>query len=101
MLFETEKSEKHFLHISIDKKVRDFVRVLMPCQDKNGEYFAVPGTKNTVVVMGEGNTIDEVIDKIKDRSKYVNAVSLVKSFSSMESVKEKIKNGEKVGIPFN
>ncbi len=63
--------------------------------------YSVPGWDVIAIVVAGGNTVDEVLNKLKDNAKYVNAHFLDKDpLEGIDMIKSVIKKGEGVGITF-
>jgi hypothetical protein len=80
-----------------DKDVR-----LQMVTGRNGKNYAVPGWEVVAILVAGGNSVDEVLNKLKENAKYVDAHFLDKDpLEGIDMIKEVIKKGEKVGIKFS
>lgn len=90
-----------FVKINIDKGHENDVRYQM-VTGRDDKIYSIPGWEVVAILVAGGNTIDEVLQKLKDNAKYVNAHFLDKDpLQGIDMIKEVIKNGEKVGIKFS
>jgi len=100
--FESEFANEHWLDINFDPDFRDRIKMRIGVY-KNGVYYAVPGFSSVVTIVGLGNSVDEVIQNIKDvfEASGLSAFMLSKeSIGGLEFCKKLIEEGKKVGIDF-
>ena len=71
------------------------------CCGKGKDVYAVPGWEIVAIVVAGGDSVDEVISKLKENVKYVDGHGVDKDpVNGIDVIKDIIKNGEKVGIKF-
>lgn len=88
-------------YLRIDIKDHSRVKYKMVCSE-NGKNYAVKGQDSVCVITVGGNSVDEVINKIKKSVDLVEGDGIDKDdVNGIEIVKEIIKKGEKVGIKFS
>lgn len=98
--FGTEHAKDHWVKLEVEPKHRDKIKFRSVTQNAKG-YFAVKGMESVAVVVAAGNSVDEVINKLMENSKYVEAHGMDKDgIKGIDTIKEIIAKGEKVGIPF-
>lgn len=73
----SEHAATHNVKMLVKEKDLDSVRFQVVAKNKDG-YFAVKGTTAVCVLVAGGDSPDEVIDKIKDAKKLVDAYGLEK-----------------------
>jgi hypothetical protein len=94
-------AKDNYVKIEIDPKHRNDVRYQMVCGGKNGVY-SCPGWEIVAILVAGGNSVDEVLNKLKENAKYVDAHFLDKDpLEGIDMIKEVIKKGENVGIKFS
>lgn len=92
--------DKNYVKVDIDPRHRDDVRYQMVCGRKDLVY-TVPGWSIAGIVIAGGNTVDEVLGKLKENVKYIDAHGIDKDpIHGIDMIKEVIEKGKKVGIPF-
>lgn len=93
-------AQTSYVKINIKKGHEEDVRLQM-VTGRNGKNYAVPGWEVVAILVAGGNTVDEVLNKLKDNAKYVDAHFLDKdTIEGIDMIKSVIKKGEAVGIPF-
>jgi hypothetical protein len=95
--FESEWADKHWLKVNFPAADRKWIKFRMAAKF-DGEYYAVPGFSSVCTVIALGNTMKDVKELIKKRSKGINAYLLDKNLSGLEEIDEAIAEGEKFGI---
>lgn len=97
----TRNAKDYFARVDIKKGHQDEFRFMAACQDENKNYYAVKGCEEVVVAVAGGETVDEVVDKLKASAGNVSAFGLeTDEIKGIDDVKEKIAEGKKVGIDF-
>ncbi len=97
--FESEWAQNHWLKVSFPKELRQWIKFRMA--SKFGDaYYAVPGFTSICSIIAIGNSPEEVIEQVKERSEYVKAYLLEKNLSGLEKIKEIIKDAKNYGIIF-
>lgn len=92
----------NYIKVNIDPKHRDSVRYQMVAGRKDNCNYSVPGWPIVAILTAGGNSVDEVLTKLKESVKYVDAHQIEKDgLDSIDIIKDVIKQGEKVGIPFS
>jgi hypothetical protein len=90
----------NYVKVDIDPKHRDDVRYQMICGRKENVY-TVPGWEIAGIVIAGGNSVDEVLGKLKDNVQYLSGHGVDKDpIHGIDMIKEVIEKGKKVGIPF-
>ncbi len=98
---DSELAKDDYLRIDIKKEYRDRVKYRTVCASQD-KYYAVKGTEAVCSLVAGGNSVDEVLSKLKESAKFVDADSLDKDdVNGMDIVKDVIAKGEKLGIPFH
>jgi hypothetical protein len=92
-------SENHWLGIDLDEKQRKYIKLRYAAKHR-GRYYAVPGLGAPVVVIGMGNTIEEVIDDVQEKVNEIQAYGLIKEPIDKQGVLEEIQEGRKYGVDF-
>lgn len=86
--------------IDLDPKDRDHIKFYCVAQN-NGHYYSIKGCEKIAIVVAGGNTVDEVLDLLKKYAEKVDAFGLDKdAVSGIDHIKDKIKQGESLGISF-
>lgn len=94
----TDYGSDHFVPVEIED--RSSAKLELGCC-KDGQYYSVPGYGDTVRIIAGGDSIDEVIEKLKEKVKEVDAYGLSTSMvSGIDKIKEIAEAGKKVGIDF-
>lgn len=89
-----------YVKVDINKNHRDQVRYQMICGRKDMVY-TVPGWEIAGIVIAGGNTVDEVLEKLKGNIKYIDGHGIDKDpIHGIDMIKEVIEKGKTVGIPF-
>jgi len=96
---ESSAAEKNWVNISFPKEMRQWVKFRMAVKHKN-DYYAVPGMDSLGTIIAFGNTIDEALKTVKERSEQVEGKRLSVSILDLEKVVDKIEEGRKYGIDF-
>jgi len=97
---ESEYAKDNFLRIDVDKKNRDKIRFQSACMNA-GKYYAVKGNSNVCVLVAGGDSVDDVLSKLKDYAKLVDGHGIDKDdVNGMDVMKEIIEKGKQVGIDF-
>ena len=87
-------------YVKVDIKDLSKARYQMCC-GKGKDVYAVPGWEIVAIVVAGGDSVDEVISKLKENVKYVDGHGVDKDpVNGIDVIKDIIKNGEKVGIKF-
>lgn len=95
-------ADKNYVKVNIDPKHRDSVRYQMVCSRKDGSNYSVPQWPIVAILTAGGDSVDEVLTKLKESIEYVDAHQIDKDgIESIDIIKDVIKQGEKVGIPFS
>jgi len=95
-------ADKTYVKVNIDPKHRDSVRYQMVCSRKDGYNYSVPHWPIVAILTAGGDSVDEVLTKLKESVEFVDAHGIDKDgIESIDVIKDVIKNGEKVGIPFS
>jgi len=96
---ESEWAENNWLEVEFPEKIRRWIKFRMACRI-DGRYYAVPGFSSVCSVIAIGNSIEEVIEKVKERVEMIEGRELDKDTSGLDKVYETIKKGRKFGIDF-
>lgn len=97
-------AEKVYVKVDIDQKYKDNIRYQMVCGRKDGAVYTIPGHNWSfvAVLVAGGNSVDEVLTKLKESADHVDSYNIDKEgINSIDIIKDVIKQGEKVGIPFS
>ncbi len=98
---ESDWANNHWLEIIIrDKDILPYVkfRRVMKYQDR---YYAIPGFSSLCSVIAIGNSIDDVIEQVKQRLDFITAFEIEKNYSGLLEIKKEIELGkEKYGLIF-
>ena len=97
--FSSPDANKDWLNISIPKDMRQWVKFRMACK-VHGEYYTVPGFDSLGTVISLGDSINEVLEMVKDRSKEVRGKRIDFSIDLLEKITDDILEGRGHGIPF-
>lgn len=97
----SEHAADHYVKIMVEDKHLKDVRFQMVSQNEDG-YFAVKGNTAIVVLVAQGESSDEVLNKLLEAKDYVEAYGLEKDDIDgiQKQAQEAIKGGQKVGIKF-
>ena len=94
-------AKDNYVKVEIDPKYRDKVRYQMVCGGKNGNY-SCPGWEVVAILVAGGDSVDEVLEGLKEASKGVDAHFLDKDpLEGIHMIKDVIKKGKSVGIEFD
>jgi len=97
----SRNAREYFTRVDFEKGKRDDFRFMFGCQDIKGNYYAVKGVEEIVVVTAGGETVEEVVAQLKERAQNVSAFGLeTEEINSIDDVKERIAQGKEVGIEF-
>jgi len=66
----------------------------------NNTYYAVPGFSSVASVIALGNSPEEVINQVKERSEEIKAYLLDKNLSGLDEIMIDIQKGKKLGLTF-
>lgn len=89
---------QEYLPIGLKKADRDKVRLQSVCM-LDGKYHGVKGNETLAVLIAEGDTKEEVLEKIKDYSKLVDAPGLDRdAVDGIDKITEVFKDCAKSGI---
>ena len=87
-------------YVKVDIKDEDKVKYQICCA-KEKIVKSVPGWEVVGVLLGWGNTVDEVINMLKENAEYIKGHGVDTSpVNAIDNVKEVIEKGKKVGINF-
>ena len=89
-----------YVKVNIKKGYEDKVRYQM-VTGRGDKNYAVPGWEVVAILVAGGNSVDEVLDGLREASEGVDAHFLDKDpISGIDMIKEVIEKGKKVGINF-
>lgn len=97
--FDSEWAKEHELEVEFPPEMRHWIKFRKAYQ-KNGKYYAIPGFTSICTVIALGNTIDEVVNLVKQRSEKIKAYELQNSVDGLDKVQEEILKGQRFGITF-
>lgn len=97
--FDSEWAQEHELEIEIEPSIRRWVK-FRKAYKKDGKYYAVPGFTSICSVIALGDSVDEVINLVKERAEKVKAYELQVDTGGLDKVKKEIEEGKKYGINF-
>ena len=97
--FDSEWAENHELEVEFPPEMRRWFK-LRKAYKKNNKYYSIPGFTSIGSVIALGNSIDEVVNLVKQRAEKVKAYELQTETGGLEKVKEEIIEGRKFGISF-
>ncbi len=97
--FDSEWANNHWLKVNFPKELRRWIKFRMVAKFDN-EYYSVPGFSSVCSVIGLGNTIEEAVNLVKNRSKEVKAYQLNTDTSGLDEIIKDIEEGRKLGIDF-
>lgn len=92
---DSEWANEHWLEVNINEEIRSHIKFRRVMKKENGLYYAIPGFSSICSVIGWGNTIDDVINQVKDCLNGVSAFELQKNLGGLVKVKETIQDGIK------
>ena len=93
-------AEKSYVKVNIKKGHDSDVRLQM-CTGRSDKVYAVPGWPVIAILVAGGNSVDEVLSKLKDNAKYVDAHFIDKDpLEGIDVIKSLIEKGKGVGIDF-
>ncbi len=92
---DSEWANEHWLEINIDEEKRKFIKFRKVMKKENGLYYAIPGFSSVCSIIGLGNSVDEVINQVKENLDAISAFELQKNLGGLIKVKETILDGEK------
>lgn len=102
MPLEADGGQDDAIYIDVKKEDKDKVKLIVGCKDKEGKYYSLPAMNQIVTLVAGGNSVDEVLSKLKASAKLVDADGLDKdSVKNIDFIKEIIKNGQALGINFS
>lgn len=94
-------ADKQYIEVNIDKKYRDQIRYQSVCGRKDKCNYSLPGWPIVAILVAGGDSVDEVLGKLKESSKHIDCHGLEKDgLNGIDVIKEVIEKGKKVGIPF-
>ena len=96
---DSSRAEKRWLNVDFPASLRKWVKFRMAVR-REGKYYACPGFSSICTVLGSGDTVDEAINQVKERSEQVKATGLSFDVSGLDKIKESIKKGESLGLHF-
>jgi hypothetical protein len=96
---DSSAADKRWLNITVPKELRRWVKFRMAVK-RAGEYYACPGFTSICTVLGSGNTVDEAINQVKERSKEIKATGLSFDTAGLDKIKESINKGKILGLNF-
>ena len=89
---DSEWAEHNWLRIDIPDDIRQWTKLRMGCKiDK--DYYALPCFSSLGAVVAVGNSVEEVISQVKERTEKIKGYRIDKSASDFIEVTEEIKNG--------
>ena len=90
-----------YVKVNIKKGHENDVRYQM-ATGRGDKFYSVPGWDVVAILVAGGNTVDEVLEKLKDNAKHVDAHFLDKDpIQGIDMIKDVIRKGEDVGIIFS
>jgi hypothetical protein len=95
----TEEGGKEWVNIGFPEDMRKWVKLRMAVK-KDKDYYMVPGFESAGCVIGFGETVEEVINVVKERANEVKGKRLNKEPTGFDGIAEHIEEGKKYGIPF-
>jgi len=98
---ESGWAQEHWTHIEIPPEIRQWIKLRMAFKTKDNHFYALPGFESLGSVIGLGNTIEEAINKVKQRASQIKAKELTYSISGLQEIATKtIPTGRRYGINF-
>jgi len=97
--FDSEWADSHELEVEFPSDMRKWVK-FRKAYRKGNKYYAIPGFTSICSVIALGNSIDEVINIVKQRADKIKAYELQIDTGGLEKVKQEIEMGKKFGISF-
>jgi len=96
---ESDWADKHWLKVNVPDELRQWFKFRMACSFDNN-YYALPGfcSLGSMVVLGD--SVEEVVDTLKERAEEVKAYQININTSKFEEIQEDIQRGEELGISF-
>jgi hypothetical protein len=95
----SEEGSKEWVNVGFPADMRQWIKLRMAVK-KGNDYYMVPGFESTGCVIGFGETVEEAINVVKERSKEVKAKRLNKDPTGFDGISEHIEEGRKYGINF-
>lgn len=93
-------AQESYVKINIKKGYEDKVRYQMVTA-RGDKKYAVPGWEVVAILVAGGNSVDEVLNNLREAAEGVDAHFLDKDpLEGINMIKSVIKKGESVGIPF-
>lgn len=97
----SEWSEKgHWLQINFPKNLRQWLK-FRQAAIINGEFWSFPNASTNVTVIAIGDTVDDVIGQVQERSEEVKAYMLDKQAANFVELKEELEEAKHYGFDFN
>lgn len=97
----SQNANDNYVNVNIDPKFRDKVRYQMVSGRKDGTNYAVKGWPIVAILVAGGETVDEVLDGLREAAEGVEVYDMDKDpINGIDVAKEVIKKGEKLGIEF-
>ena len=96
---ESSHAEKRWLNVEVPKDLRQWVKFRMATK-VGAEYYACPGFPSICTVLGAGNTVDEAIAQVKERSEKIKAAGLNFDTHGLDDIKKDIQEGKFLGVNF-
>lgn len=96
---ESMHAKEHWLHLDFPKELRKSIKLSVATKH-NGKYFAVKGFEVVAVAIAGGNTVQEVVDKLKKLVGEVKAYGLASRANDLDEIQEIIKDGKSININF-
>ena len=101
MSLTSRNAEDFFTYIKFAEGHRDDFRLMMACQDKEGNHYSVKGLEAIVVAVAAGETPQEAVDNLKATGEWVEAHGLENDELKQIDIDETIKKAASVGIVFD
>lgn len=91
----------HYCKIEFDPKYRSLVKLQRACRDRQGNYWAIPGSFVIATCVGLGDTAEAAVRMAKKVADTVKAKGMYYDAASLDNLlKKTVPEGEKYGIPF-
>jgi len=97
--FDSEWGEEHELEVEFPPEMRRWVK-FRKAYKKDGKYYSCPGFSSICSVIALGNSVEEVVNQVKERAGKVKAYELQTQTGGLDGVIKEIEEGKKFGITF-
>ncbi len=95
----SQATATNWVRLMIEERDRNVIKLLCGCR-YDGQYWAPRGEETIAVLIAIGNSVPEVLSKIKTYSERVNYIDKEVNFTPFQEILKAIKEGNKMGLTF-